>query len=75
MLADEARAGWVLVEKFDQSRIRLKRPAAARERDGKLDFDPYRTEAGTPQTILTLAILGGILGFFLMMVLLASVLR
>jgi hypothetical protein len=75
VLADEARAGWVLVEKFDQSRIRLKRPAAARERDGKLDFDPYRTEAGTPQTILTLAILGGILGFFLMMVLLASVLR
>src|SRR5688572_1769421 len=43
VLDEEARAGWVLVEKFDNSRIRLKRPASARQRDGKLDFDPYRT--------------------------------
>jgi hypothetical protein len=28
-LAEEAQAGWTLVEKFDNSRIRLKRPAAA----------------------------------------------
>jgi hypothetical protein len=75
VLAEEARAGWVLVEKFDASRIRLKRPAAARERDGKLDFDPYRTEAGPSQTLLTLAILGGVAGFFLLMLLLASIFR
>jgi hypothetical protein len=75
VLDDEARAGWVLVEKFDNRRLRLKRPATARERDGKLDFDPYRTEAGTPQTLLTLTILGGIVAFFLLMVLLSAVFR
>jgi hypothetical protein len=75
VLAEEARAGWVLVEKFDNARIRLKRSSAARERDGKLDFDPYRTEAGTPQTLLTLTILGGIVAFFLLMVLLSAVFR
>ena len=47
ILADEAHAGWILVEKFDDQRIRLKRPASARQLDGKLDFDPYRTTIGT----------------------------
>jgi len=60
VLDDEARAGWVLVEKFDNSRIRLKRPAKARERDGKLDFDPYRTEAGASQSTIALVIIGGV---------------
>ena len=45
-LDQEARAGWVFVEKFDNGRIRLKRPASARENDRSLDFDPYRTYAG-----------------------------
>lgn len=43
ILEDEARAGWTLVEKFDDARIRLKRPEDAKERDPSLDFDPYRT--------------------------------
>ena len=60
VLDDEARAGWVLVEKFDNSRIRLKRPAKARERDGKLDFDPYRTEAGASQSTIALVAIGGV---------------
>jgi hypothetical protein len=75
VLTDEGRAGWVLVEKFDNSRIRLKRPASARERDGKLDFDPYRTDAGPSQQLLSLAIVGGAVGFVLLMLLLSSVLR
>ena len=29
-LAEEAQAGWVLVEKFDNGRLRLKRPASRR---------------------------------------------
>src|SRR5437868_8657230 len=33
ILDDEARAGWVLVEKFDNQRIRLKRPHSARSAD------------------------------------------
>lgn len=48
VLAEEARAGWVLVEVFDHQRIRLKRPASAREADGRLDFDPYRTSLREP---------------------------
>jgi hypothetical protein len=48
-LEDESRAGWILVEKFDDTRIRLKRPADAKQRDGELDFDPYRTFVGISQ--------------------------
>jgi hypothetical protein len=73
VLADESRAGWVLVEKFDNSRIRLKRPAKARERDIKLDFDPYRTEAGVSQGALAMAIAAGAIGFALLLFLIAAV--
>jgi hypothetical protein len=43
ILEEEARAGWLLVEKFDNNRVRLKRPTTARNGDATLDFDPYRT--------------------------------
>ncbi len=46
VLEEEARAGWVLVEKFDDQRVRLKRPASARRNDRGLGFDPYRTQVG-----------------------------
>jgi hypothetical protein len=46
ILDQESRAGWVMVEKFDNARIRLKRPASARQDDRSLDFDPYRTYVG-----------------------------
>ncbi len=72
VLDDESRAGWVLVEKFDNCRIRLKRPAKARERDGKLDFDPYRTDAGMSQVALSLVVVGGAFGFALLMFLVAG---
>jgi hypothetical protein len=48
ILADEARAGWKLVEIFDQYRIRLKRPASSRDADGRLEFDPYRISLQEP---------------------------
>lgn len=38
----EAVAGWKLVEVLDENRMRLKRPASAKENDRQLDFDPYR---------------------------------
>lgn len=60
-LADEARAGWTLVEKFDNQRIRLKRPAAARLSDPALQFDPYRTSVGMSDTQLGLTIAGIVL--------------
>jgi hypothetical protein len=64
-LEEEARAGWVLVEKFDNSRLRLKRPASARDLDGKLDFDPYRTQVGMTEGTLALTIVGVVVGVLL----------
>jgi hypothetical protein len=49
ILQEEARAGWTLVEKFDDSRVRLKRPAKARVNDAALSVDPYRTWVGMSQ--------------------------
>ena len=61
-LAEEAQAGWTLVEKFDNSRLRLKRPAAARQQDAQCTFDPYRTRVGISEARLALLIVGSILG-------------
>jgi hypothetical protein len=48
LLEEEARAGWVMVEKFDNSRIRFKRPRSARVNDANLlpGVDPYRVDYG-----------------------------
>ena len=73
MLEEEARAGWVLVEKFDDQRIRLKRPAHAKQLDGKLDFDPYRTQVGTADAKAALFVLASI-GFALLAVILVALL-
>ena len=61
-LAEEAQAGWRLVEKFDNSRIRLKRPAAARQQDAQCTFDPFRTRVGVSEVGLGLLIAGSIVG-------------
>jgi hypothetical protein len=50
------------VEKFDNSRIRLKRSAAARQQDAQCTFDPYRTRVGISKVGLGLLIAGSILG-------------
>jgi hypothetical protein len=75
-LDEEARAGWTLVEKFDDGRVRLKRPASARDRDGKVNIDPYRTYVGmspNAQGLAVVAIALGIgLGILLTIVLLAN---
>jgi hypothetical protein len=61
ILEEEGRAGWTLVEKFDNSRIRLKRPAKARAGDGALGFDSYRTYVGLPEWGLAFIIVGCVL--------------
>jgi len=43
---EEARAGWELVEKFDDNRLRFKRRVEKRANDQYLDVDPYRTQIG-----------------------------
>jgi len=52
LVEEEARAGWVLLEKFDDYRVRFKRPVSARERDVMLPpgVDPYRTDYHNPLT-------------------------
>ena len=49
LIEEEAQAGWVMVEKFDDTRVRFKRPRSARARDPFLPdgVDPYRTQYGT----------------------------
>ncbi len=48
LVEEESRAGWVMLEKFDDSRVRFKRPRSARARDAFLPegVDPYRTRYG-----------------------------
>src|SRR5438105_3951490 len=67
VLAQEARAGWTLVEKFDDTRVRLKRPASARDGDAALDFDPYRTWTGiSPAAFVILVMLATLTVFALL---------
>jgi hypothetical protein len=56
----EAIAGWTMVEKFDDSRIRFKRPASAREHDAYLPegVEAYRTQYGTPAVLYAFLVIG-----------------
>ena len=64
---EEGEAGWILLEKLDDRRIRFKRPVALRDliKPEKLAIDPYRTQYGPsnkPLVILgMLAALGAII--------------
>ena len=60
-LDEEARAGWELVEKLDNSRARLRRSTECRKRDADLGQDPYRTQVGMSETALVLWIVVAIL--------------
>jgi hypothetical protein len=66
---EEAQAGWQMVEKFDDQRIRFKRRSEERARDAHRTLDPYRTQLGASETQIVLIILGvcalGGLAFFL----------
>ena len=76
LIQEEARAGWELVEKFDNRRVRFKRPVSARQHDSQLppDVNPYRTHYGMPPlrfVLLLLAmILLGICGFWALIIVL-----
>jgi hypothetical protein len=60
LLEEEARAGWVMLEKFDDSRVRFKRSRSARTRDALLPpgVDPYRTQYGISSTRIGLLVVG-----------------
>ncbi len=61
MLAEESESGWQLVEKFDDGRVRLKRPRVAPNSasSGDTSRDPYRTTFGMSQGALVTWILVG----------------
>jgi hypothetical protein len=61
VLEEEKRAGWTLVEKFDNSRVRLKRPVSARASGGGAGIDAYRSHVGISELALGLRIGVGIL--------------
>ena len=64
LIEEEARAGWQHVEKFDNSRVRFKRPRSAHQRDAQLPagVDPYRVRYGLSENLFVVLLLGGIFG-------------
>ena len=54
VIQEEALTGWKMVEKFDDNRVRFKRPAEAAKDDFKLPpgIDPYRTTYGISEGAL-----------------------
>lgn len=60
VLDEEKQGGWVLVEKFDDQRIRLKRPAGAKVVQGDFanTYDPYRTALPPSPGMVQAAIIG-----------------
>jgi len=64
----EAQAGWILVEKFDDLRLRFKRPASAKDRDSYLPFDAYRTQYGMTKNAFAGIIDGITIGASLLLV-------
>ena len=64
VMAEESVAGWKFVEKFDDNRLRFKRPASARRNDFSLPpgVDPYRTTYGMGEGTMAVVIIGVVLG-------------
>jgi hypothetical protein len=65
LIEEESQAGWTMLEKLDDSRIRFKRPRSAQAKDAYLPegVDPYRTRYGVPsaRTAVLIGVLVGLL--------------
>lgn len=59
---EEARSGWEMLEKFDNSRVRFKRKTEHRDGDLHRDIDPYRTFVGMSMDQLGLLIAASVVG-------------
>lgn len=64
LIEEQAQAGWVMLEKFDDNRVRFRRPHSARARDSFLPdgVDPYRTQYGTLATRQMAVLVGVMIG-------------
>ena len=51
ILAEEAQAGWRLLEKKSNFSIRLQRDINCRANDANLEIDPYRSTVGVPAVL------------------------
>jgi hypothetical protein len=69
LIEEEARAGWVMLEKFDDARVRFKRRRSARTNDANLPagYDPYRTRYGISDGAMAAIIIGAVILFFVVM--------
>ncbi|MBN1964462.1 MAG: hypothetical protein JW910_07435 [Anaerolineae bacterium] len=63
LVTEESEAGWELLEKLDDKRVRFKRHTSARLKDYLLpeEVDPYRTAYGMSEGVMVLVIIGVIL--------------
>ena len=61
-LDEEAKAGWELLEKIDDHRVRLKRRIDCRDQDHRIVGDPYRTWIGMTPNTMALIMLGVLFG-------------
>lgn len=66
---EEAQAGWVLVEKFDNQRLRFKRRRGAHPPHATTGIDPYRSYVGMSDNQLGLAVAGVVIGITLLVLL------
>lgn len=65
-LQEESQAGWQLVEKLDDGRVRLRRSVECRSNDAHLTQDPYRTTVGMGEVQLVFVIQGAVFGTLIM---------
>jgi hypothetical protein len=71
---EEGRAGWEMLEKFDDCRIRFKRRVEHRDQDPYREIDPYRTLVGISAGKMELTIAGIVLGGIVLLGLVAFLL-
>lgn len=64
---EESQHGWEMVEKFDDYRVRFKRPTSRRSQNGSSEIDPYRTTFGLTDTKVALLILAAVVTGFIVM--------
>ncbi len=67
LIEEEGQAGWVMLEKFDDSRVRFKRSRTARAKDAFLpdSVDPYRAQYGAPAS--RAVVVGLVMGVMLLL--------
>ena len=57
VIQEQSQYGWVLVEKFDNYRLRFKRLLSERLKDQNRSGDPYQTWYGAPQWLIAVILL------------------